>query len=39
MGHKTVILYRGGMPDWAAKAYPVASGQAPGSLKVSPKKK
>lgn len=33
LGHKTVIIYAGGMPDWKAKGLPVATGAAPGSLK------
>jgi len=28
------MIYAGGMPDWAAKGNPVATGPAPGSLKA-----
>jgi rhodanese-related sulfurtransferase len=33
LGHKTVLIYPGGLPDWKAKGKPVATGPAPGSLK------
>ena len=32
------MLYPGGLPDWQAKGNPVATGQAPGSLKPPAKK-
>jgi hypothetical protein len=33
------MLYPGGLPDWQAKGWPVATGPAPGTLKAPPKAK
>lgn len=39
LGHRTVVLYRGGISDWKGKGKPLAEGEAPGSLKGAAKQK
>jgi rhodanese-related sulfurtransferase len=37
LGHRTILIYPGGLPDWKAKGKAVATGAEPGKLAAAPK--